>query len=99
MRILERFNGRQLLSRINGAYRRFFNDEQDAKLILRDIVSFSGLCEYRDSPTVSRDDLLVMEGRKQMAMHMLRHIDIEPREFVEAHNDAIAQFATDEDID
>lgn len=84
-RSLESFTNEQLNARVRGAYRKIF-DIEDHKLIIRDVVAFANLAYHPESVTI--EELPFLEGRRQMAMHFLRHLDIDPREIIEYQNDA-----------
>lgn len=86
-RLIEKLTFKQAISRLSGAYKRLLVDDQDARLVLRDIVGFSSLMTYHEQVEINKDQMLVLEGRRQMAMHILRHIDLDPRELIEARND------------
>ena len=96
MRQIEKLTDKQLLSRVSGAYKKLL-DHDDGKLVIRDIVSFAELTPVRFDVSVSPNELLVMEGRRQMAMHILKHLDLDPRQIIEATNDAAIQFNAIED--
>ncbi len=83
-RQVQKMTERQLMASLCESYKLLLADND----IVKDIVSFSGVMEYRSTTELNKDELLIMEGRKQMALHILRHLDLEPRELIEQHNDA-----------
>ena len=76
--------------RLNGAYKRMLKDD-DHKLIIRDIVGFAKLGQYEPDTSYTPEQLLELRGRQQMALHILRHIDIDAEAQIKAQNDAQAQ--------
>jgi hypothetical protein len=105
-RIIQKLTTKQLLAKLNNAYRVLLGGEleQDSldkdqlkdfgELIRRDLVGFAGYGEHNEVMTVDHDTMLIMEGRRQVVYHMLKHLDITPREIVETLNDNITQNAT-----
>ena len=83
-RQVKKMTEKQLMASLCASYKELLADND----IVKDIVSFSGVMEYRCTTELNKDELLIMEGRKQMALHILRHLDLEPRELIEQHNDA-----------
>lgn len=90
MRMIEKLNWKMLASRINGAYRRLLKDD-DHKLIVRDIVGFAKLGLYDAHVEYTPEQLIELRGRQQMALHILRHLDIDAVTQIEHQNDAQAQ--------
>ncbi|AUR93049.1 hypothetical protein NVP1182O_07 [Vibrio phage 1.182.O._10N.286.46.E1] len=90
MRMIERLNWKMLASRLNGAYKRMLNDG-DHKLIVRDIVGFAKLGMYEPAIEYTPEQLIELRGRQQMALHILRHLDIDATAQIEYQNDAQAQ--------
>ena len=90
MRMIEKLNWKMLASRLNGAYRRLLKDD-DHKLIIRDIVGFAKLGQYEPEASYTPEQLLELRGRQQMALHILRHLDIDATTQIEYQNDAQAQ--------
>jgi hypothetical protein len=90
MRFIEKLSWKRLATRLNGAYRKMLKDD-DHKLIIRDIVGFSKLGLYEPSVEYTKEQLLELRGRQQMALHILRHLDINAVEQIEYQNDAQQQ--------
>lgn len=90
MRLIEKLNARMFLSRLNGAYKRMLKDD-DHKLIIRDITGFAKLGLYEPYAEYTPAALAELRGRQQMALHILRHLDIDPVSQIEHQNDAQAQ--------
>lgn len=90
MRYIEKLNWKMFASRLNGAYRRMLKDD-DHKLIIRDMVGFSKLGVYEPLEPYTPEQLIELRGRQQMALHILRHLDIDVVEMIEYQNDAQAQ--------
>lgn len=90
MRILEALSLNRYKSKLNGAYKRFLKDD-DYKIVLRDIVGFSQLGLY--NPEIDYTDAMLHElrGRQQMALHILRHLDVDAVQQIELQNDALMQ--------
>ena len=88
-RIIERMSRSMFTSRLIGAYKRAF-DQDDKKLLIRDIVGFSGLMSYDPEIKCDEKEMWMREGRRQMAMHILRHLDMNPIEIIQHQNDAQA---------
>ena len=89
MRMIEKLNWKMFASRLNGAYRRMLRDD-DHKLIIRDIVGFAGLGKYEPGVTYTSEQLAEIHGRQQMALHILRHLDVDAVTQIEHQNDAQA---------
>lgn len=87
MRLIEKLNWKMYASRINGAYRRMLKDD-DHKLIIRDIVGFAKLGAYEPESTYTSERLMELRGRQQMALHILRHLDVDAVTQIELQNDA-----------
>lgn len=90
MRMIERLNWKMLSARLNGAYKRMLKDD-DHKLIIRDIVGFAKLGLYEPGIEYTPEQLIELRGRQQMALHMLRHLDIDVTAQIEYQNDAQQQ--------
>lgn len=90
MRIIEKLTWRMLASRLNGAYKRMLGDD-DSKLIIRDIVGFAKLGSYEPDVSYTPEQLIELRGRQQMALHILRHLDVDAVSQIEHQNDAQAQ--------
>ena len=90
MRFIEKLSWKRLATRLNGAYRKMLKDD-DHKLIVRDIVGFSKLGLYEPGVEYTKEQLLELRGRQQMALHILRHLDINAVEQIEYQNDAQQQ--------
>lgn len=78
----------QLQSRLINAYKDLLENGKDSALVMRDIVDYSGIMQPRDATNYEPNELLIMEGRRQMAIHMIKHIDCDPRQLLEIANDA-----------
>ena len=89
MRLIEKLSFKMMFSRLNGAYKRMLKDD-DHKLIIRDIVGFSGLGKYDPADVYTPEQLCELRGRQQMALHILRHLDIDAVAQIEHQNDAQA---------
>lgn len=89
MRLIEKLSWKLLAARLNGAYRKTLGHD-DSKLIIRDIVGFSKLGLYEPSIEYTPEQLIELRGRQQMALHILRHLDISVTEQIEHQNDAQA---------
>lgn len=87
MRLIEKLNWKMYASRINGAYRRMLKDD-DHKLIIRDIVGFAKLGAYEPDAAYTPEQLTELRGRQQMALHILRHLDVDAVTQIEFQNDA-----------
>lgn len=87
MRMIERLSMQMFGARLNGAYKRMLKDD-DHKLIVRDIVAFSKLGLYEPNIEYTPEQLLELRGRQQMALHILRHLDLDVSEQIERQNDA-----------
>ena len=95
MRQIEAMDFKMWFTRISGSYKRLLNkDDGDGKLILRDIVGFSKLGLYEPNTSYTSDQLLELRGRQQMALHMLRHLDIDAVRLMELQNEAQSQGAS-----
>lgn len=93
----------QLFSKLNNGYRALLGGdiEQDSldkeqlaefgRLIQMDIVGFAKFGEHPDTLTIDRDAMLILEGRRQLALHMLKHLDMSARQIIETLNDSILQ--------
>lgn len=90
MRLIEKLDWKRLASRLNGAYKRMLNDD-DHKLIIRDIVGFAQLGVYNPNVTYTNEQLHELRGRQQMALHILRHLDVDAVQQIEHQNDAQTQ--------
>ena len=90
MRWIEKLDWRQHASRLSGTYKRMLKDD-DHKLIVRDIVGFSKLGQYEPLTEYTPEQLLELRGRQQMALHILRWLDIDVEAQIRANNDAQAQ--------
>jgi len=90
MRLIEKLNWKMLASRLNGAYKRMLKDD-DHKLIIRDIVGFAKLGHYEPDVSYTPEQLLELRGRQQMALHILRHLDVDVVAQIEHQNDAQTQ--------
>lgn len=88
--MIEKLNWKMLASRLNGTYKRMLKDD-DHKLIIRDIVGFAKLGAYEPETSYTPEQLLELRGRQQMALHILRHLDIDATAQIEHQNDAQAQ--------
>lgn len=89
MRLIEKLSWKLLAARLNGAYRKMLGND-DSKLIIRDIVGFSKLGLYEPGIAYTPEQLIELRGRQQMALHILRHMDISVIEQIEHQNDAQA---------
>lgn len=92
MRFIEKLNYKRLASRLNGAYKKMFAVD-DNKLVIRDIAGFAKLCSYEPDLQLPSEELHRLRGRQEMAMHILRHIDMDITEIIEHQNDAQIQGA------
>lgn len=90
MRLIEKLNWKMLASRLNGCYRRLLKDD-DHKLVIRDIVGFAKLGQYEPDTSYTPEQLIEIRGRQQMALHILRHLDIDAVTQIEYQNDAQTQ--------
>lgn len=90
MRLIEKLNWKMLASRLNGCYRRLLKDD-DHKLVIRDIVGFAKLGQYEPDVSYTPEQLIEIRGRQQMALHILRHLDIDAVTQIEHQNDAQTQ--------
>lgn len=79
-----------MASKINGAYRRLLRDD-DHRLLIRDIVGFSKLGLYEPGVEYTPEQLIEIRGRQQMALHILRHLDIDAVSQMEHQHDAQVQ--------
>lgn len=98
-----RMSRKQALAKLNNAYRVLLGGEIEQEtisaeqlkefgyLIQMDVVGFSKFGEYPAMTSVNHDEMLIIEGRRQMAAHILKHLDITPREIIENLNDSITQ--------
>jgi hypothetical protein len=92
MRQIESMSFPVWFSRISASYKRLFDKGTgDGKLILRDVVGFSKLGLYDPETSYTADQLLELRGRQQMALHMLRHLDIDALELIALQNEAYEQ--------
>lgn len=87
MRFVEKLLPHRLAAKLNGAYRRFLKDD-DHKLVIRDIVGFSKLGLYEPGIEYTSEQLIEIRGRQQMALHILRHLDIDAVSQMEHQHDA-----------
>jgi hypothetical protein len=95
MRQIESMDFRMWFTRISSSYKRLLgNDSTDGKLILRDIVGFAKLGMYEPNAAYSPEQLMELRGRQQMALHMLRHLDIDAVQLMELQNEAHTQGAS-----
>ena len=90
MRLIEKLTWKALATRLNSAYRRILKDD-GKDLIIRDIVGFSKLGLYEPSVSYTPEQLIELRGRQQMALHILRHLDIDAAQQIEHQNDAHIQ--------
>lgn len=90
MRWIEKLNLNQYKSKLNGAYKRLLNDD-DKNLVIRDIVGFAKLGLYDPLVSYTPEQLIELRGRQQMALHILRHLDIDATEQIQHQNDAYTQ--------
>ncbi len=82
-------------TRINSAYKRLLGkDATDSKLILRDIVGFAKLGLYEPNIAYTPEQLAELRGRQQMALHIMRHLDIDAVKQIELQNEAQTQGAS-----
>lgn len=92
MRQIESMTFKMWFTRISASYKRLLNkDDGDGKLILRDIVGFSKLGLYEPEVTYTPEQLIEIRGRQQMALHMIRHLDIDAPALMELQNEAYTQ--------
>ena len=92
MRMIEALDFRMWFTRLNGSYKRLLDkDTGDGLLILRDIVGFSKLGLYEPNVDYTKEQLLELRGRQQMALHILRHLDIDAVRMMELQNDSYTQ--------
>lgn len=93
-RQIEAMDFKMWFTRISASYKRLLDKNSgDGKLILRDIVGFSKLGLYEDVK-YTPEQLLELRGRQQMALHMLRHLDIDAVKLMELQNEAYTQGAS-----
>lgn len=92
MRLIEKLNYKRLAARLNGAYKKMFAVD-DNKLVIRDIVGFARLGIYDPDSTLPSEELHRLRGRQEMAMHILRHLDMDIIQMIEHQNDAQLQGA------
>lgn len=86
MKFLESMTWKRYASRLNGAYRRFLKDD-DHKMVIRDIVGFAKLGLYEPETTYTAEQHAELRGRQQMALHILRHLDLDAVELIERQNE------------
>lgn len=92
MRMIEALDFRMWFTRLNGSYKRLLDkDTGDGLLILRDIVGFSKLGLYEPNVNYTKEQLLELRGRQQMALHIIRHLDIDAVRMMELQNDSYTQ--------
>ena len=84
-KLLEKLGIMRHSARLNGAYKRLLKDD-DGQMIIRDIIGFSGLMEFNTG-----EDLKIVEGRRQMAMHILQHLDLSPEDIAAGRNAALIE--------
>jgi len=90
--MIERLDFNMWFTRINGAYKRLLDKESaDGKLVLRDIVGFSKLGLYEPNTSYTPEQLIELRGRQQMALHLMRHLDIDAVKMIELQNEAYTQ--------
>lgn len=93
-RQIESMDFRMWFTRISSAYKRLLGaDSVDSRLILRDIVGFAKLGLYQPNTVATPEQLIELRGRQQMALHMLRHLDIDAVQLMELQNEAHTQGA------
>jgi hypothetical protein len=105
-RVIQKLTTNQLLAKLNNAYRVLLGGEIEqgsitaeqlkdfGELIRRDLVGFAAFGEHNSVMTMDHDTMLIMEGRRQVVYHMLKQLDITPREIIETLNDNITQNST-----
>lgn len=92
MRLIERLSFKRFFTGMNGAYKRLLDkDSSDGKLILRDIVGFAKLGFYEPNQAYTSEQLIELRGRQQMALHIIRHLDIDAVALMELQNEAHTQ--------
>lgn len=90
--MIEALDFRMWFTRLNGSYKRLLDkDTGDGLLILRDIVGFSKLGLYEPNVNYTKEQLLELRGRQQMALHIIRHLDIDAVRMMELQNDSYTQ--------
>ena len=92
MRMIEALDFRRWFTTISSAYKKLLDKETpEGKLVLRDIVGFSKLGMYEPNTTYTAEQLIEMRGRQQMALHIMRHLDIDAVRLMELQNEAHTQ--------
>ena len=92
MRMIEALDFRRWFTSLSSAYKRLLDkDSGDGKLVLRDIVGFAQLGLYDPNSQHTPESLHELRGRQQMALHMLRHLDIDAVRLMELQNEAHTQ--------
>ena len=94
MRFWPKTSAKQQALDLNAAYKRILNEPD----ILSDLISYSGIFR-EDDANQSTEQMLIWEGRRQVAMRMIRHLDLDVQQMLMHHNDAEAiNQAINEDI-
>lgn len=90
--MIESMDFRMWFTRLSSSYKRLLDkDSNDGKLVLRDIVGFAKLGLYEPNTSYTPEQMLELRGRQQMALHIMRHLDIDAARLIELQNEAYTQ--------